>query len=256
MGELHPVWDEPLIGLLFGNFWAKSAAGHNESRPEEFVFGEAYREGWSAAVERFVLDLAANRFPGASRVVSVDPNGSLGAPFLMEVMPESSLVVLVRDPRDAVASSLKAHQKGGWLYERSDEARRNRWGGVPDDDPDKFVRGRARFYADNVGAAVRAYDAHQGPKTLVRYEDLKADTLPEMLRLYARLGIPVDGEDLSRAVEKHLWENLPAGEKGEGKFNRKARPGSWGEDLTPRQAEIVGRIAAPLLERFYARCLT
>ena len=52
-------------------------------------------------------------------------------------------------------------------------------------------------------------------------------------------------------VKKHSWENIPEEEKGEGKFYRKATPGSWCEDLTPEQAEIVASIAAPLIEEFY-----
>jgi hypothetical protein len=99
--------------------------------------------------------------------------------------------------------------------------------------------------------AKEAYDAHQGRKALVRYEDLRADTLGEMRRLYASLGIPVEEEELAKAVQKHSWENIPEEEKGEGKFYRKAEPGGWREDLTPKQARVVERITAPLLEEFY-----
>ena len=52
-------------------------------------------------------------------------------------------------------------------------------------------------------------------------------------------------------MEKHAWENVPEEEKGRGKFHRKATPGGWKEDLTPKQAEIIERITAPLLEEFY-----
>ena len=52
-------------------------------------------------------------------------------------------------------------------------------------------------------------------------------------------------------VEKHSWENIPEEEKGEGEFYHKASPGSWCEDLIPKQAEIVEHIIAPILEEFY-----
>jgi hypothetical protein len=87
---------------------------------------------------------------------------------------------------------------------------------------------------------------------LVRYEELRADTLGTMKRLYSELEIAVDESELRRAVTKHSWENIPEGEKGEGKFYRKASPGSWREDLTPEQIEIVEQITAPLLKEFYA----
>jgi hypothetical protein len=87
---------------------------------------------------------------------------------------------------------------------------------------------------------------------LVRYEELRVDTLDTMRRIYSELGIAVDEKELARAVEKHSWENIPEEEKGEGKFYRKASPGSWREDLTPEQVEVVEKITAPLLKEFYS----
>jgi hypothetical protein len=63
----------------------------------------------------------------------------------------------------------------------------------------------------------------------------------------------VDEGELERVVEKHSWANIPEGEKGEGKFHRKATPGGWKEDLTLEQAAIVEEATAPLLKEFYVR---
>jgi hypothetical protein len=71
-------------------------------------------------------------------------------------------------------------------------------------------------------------------------------------RIYSTLGIPADEGELARTVEKHSWENIPEKKKGEGKFYRKAKPGGWREDLTPKQVKIVERIVAPVLEEFYS----
>jgi hypothetical protein len=61
----------------------------------------------------------------------------------------------------------------------------------------------------------------------------------------------MDKNELSQAVAKHSWENIPDGEKGEGKFYRKATPGGWREDLTPKQARVIEEVTRPLLEEFY-----
>jgi len=69
------------------------------------------------------------------------------------------------------------------------------------------------------------------------------------------LRIDVEPERLREAVGKNDWKNIKA-EKGEGKFYRKAEPGSWREDLTKEQVQIVEEIAGPLMERFgYDRTL-
>jgi hypothetical protein len=253
MGEMsgHRVWEEPMVGRLFGEFYAR-APKENLSSPN-FVMGDPIRKGWTRSIRNFVLDGAAYSNPALGAhdyLVVKEPNGSVGAPLLMEALPESRMILLVRDPRDVVASVLDAAREGGWLYESRNEGR-PRKRNTADDKPRAFVRERARVYRRGVQKAKLAYEAHKGPKVLVRYEDLRANTLGEMKRIYSSLGIPADEQALRRTVEKHAWENLPEEEKGRGKARRKAMIGGWREDLTPEQARAVERVTASLLDEFY-----
>lgn len=159
---------------------------------------------------------------------------------------------MVRDPRDVVASALDARKKGSWVYEK----RSGKLGGgetLGDAPPETIVKERARTYVRDLSKVKDAYEAHLGRKILVRYEDLRADTFNTMKSIFAALEIPVNQEELIRAVEKHAFENVAEEKRGQGKFYRKATPGGWREDLTPEQAEIVEKITAPLLEEFYGR---
>jgi hypothetical protein len=253
MGEMreHRVWDEPMVGRLFGEFYAR--APKENLRSPDFIMGEPIRRGWTKSIRNFVLDGARYSNPrlgSGDYLVIKEPNGSVGAPLLMEALPESRMVLLIRDPRDVVASVLDAAREGGWLYETRDEDRAKRRR-LADRKPDVFVSRRAEIYRQTVGMAREAYENHRGPKVLVRYEELRSDTLRTMRRLYSSLDIKVDDRDLERAVRKHAWERVPKGEKGEGKVYRKATPGGWKEDLTPEQARAVEEITAPLLEDFY-----
>ena len=180
-----------------------------------------------------------------------EPHGAQGAPLLMEALPESRMILLVRDPRDVVASTLDARREGGWNFEKHKDVLQTEGKRPPKKDSLNYAERRARKYLLGMGNAKLAYDAHGGPKVLVRYEELRADALGTMKRMYSSLGIPVSGEELARVVEKYSWENIPEEEKGEGKFYRKASPGSWREDLTPEQAEMVERVTAPLLKELY-----
>ncbi len=123
--------------------------------------------------------------------------------------------------------------------------------GVVERQPDRFVEISAELLTKNMVGAKGAYDRHRGPKALVRYEELVADTLGTMRHIFDALGLPADEEELGRVVEEHSWKNVPEHEKGEKRFFRKATPGSWREDLTPEQAEIVERIAAQIFDGFY-----
>jgi hypothetical protein len=253
MGELRgcAVWSEPSIGKLFGEFYYFGSR-EGQRKTNNFVLGEKQKDTWLRSIRNFVLDGANGRFPelGNGYLVVKEQVGSVGAPLLMEALPESRMVLLVRDPRDVVASITDATRKGGWRYARLDESDPER-NLIVAEDSTAFARERASHYLKNVGKAKEAYDAHQGRKALVKYEDLRADTLRTIEHICSKLEIKVEEEDLEQVVAKHAWENLPKEEKGEGKFHRKASPGSWREDLTPEQAEVVERITAPLLNEFY-----
>jgi hypothetical protein len=250
MGELGNcgIWHEPLVGNLFGTmYYFRAGKGHRDAR--HFVLGRDKRI-WKNSIRAFVLSDVRDRFPelgGGDYLIVKEPNGSIGAPLLVQALPESRMIFLVRDPRDVVASGLDASSKGSWFEQRQSGTRK----AVLQAGPDANVERVARKYRDYVGRSKEAYELHRGPKVLVRYEELVADTPGTMRRIYTTLGMPFDENVLQRTVEKHSWENIPSEKKGSGKFYRKGSPGSWREDLSPKQVEIVEEINASLLEEFY-----
>jgi sulfotransferase family protein len=253
MAELkgHKAWDEPSVGRLFGEFYR--GANKRQLASTHFIMGDPTRQGWIRLIRDFILGGVRYNHPllnPGDYLVIKEPDSAAGAPLIMEALPESRMIFLIRDPRDVAASALDAAKKGSWMYEALDKAA---WkeGALANRNPDDFVRARANGYLRLIGSIKEAYDAHKGSKVLIRYEDLRADPLGSMKRIYSALEIPVEEEALVRAVEKHSWESIPKREKGGGKFYRKGTPGGWREDLTPRQVEIVESLTAPLLEEFY-----
>lgn len=244
--EDHHVWFEPRVGSLFDPAEIERYKGQN------FILAPRYRSVWLELIRELVLRSAEARFPEAfgEYLLIKEPGGSVGAPLLMEALPESRMILLTRDPRDVAASWLDANRKGGWRTQRQGDGGRRAEEFVAAN-PNAFVKHHAEAYLQGVGNAWKAYEAHRGRKVVVRYEDLRVDTLGTMRRMYSDLGIPVSEQSFARTVEKHAWENIPEEEKGEGKFYRKASPGGWREDLTPHQVRIIEEITGPLLAEFY-----
>jgi hypothetical protein len=252
MGDLegHARWNEPYVGELFGSAYYIRAGDRMRGR-KDYALGDDYREAWIHSIRNFVLEGANARFSelGKNGYLAIkEPNGSIGAPLLAEAFPESRMILLVRDPRDVVSSAMAAQRKGSW-----GEGWRANGGGdsLADTDPDEFARQWANMYAVSLGNARKAYEVHKGPRVVVRYEDLRADTLKTMRQLYSKLDIPVGERELARIVERHAWENVPENKKGPDKPHRKATPGGWKEDLTPKQARIVEELTAHILDEFY-----
>ena len=244
------AWNEPMVGRLFGEFYYNAQVGQRNAGA--FILGEPAKEGWIPLIREFVLKSANYRFPQLEPddyLVIKEPNSSLGAPLISEALPESRMILLIRDPRDVVASVLDGAREGSWLYKR----KRGRRGeeSLADKRPNALVERRSYIYTRHITCAKEAFESHKGPKVLLRYEDLRVDTLERMKRVYSSLEIPASEEDLIRSIQKNSWENISEEIKGPGKKFRKAKPGGWNEDLTPEQVNLVEEITAPLLREFY-----
>jgi hypothetical protein len=243
------VWEEPKVGRLFGEFYAR--AKPTQLGRTNYVLGDPTREAWTKALRDFVLRTAWASHPTVTPeryLIVKEPGGAVGAPLLMAALPESRMVLLVRDPRDFAASVLDATRKGGWMQEGMEEwARRDL---DSEKDVQRYLKALSRQYVRQMSNGKKAFDDHDGRKVMVRYDDLRTNTLRAMRDLSAALEFPVDEKKLTAVVDKHSWENIPQRERGEGKFYRKATSGGWREDLTPEQAKIVEDITAPLIEQF------
>jgi hypothetical protein len=237
-------WREPYVGALFGSFYYEGPFSRLRVR-EQTILNDHHRDTWLTSIRTFVLDGAAARFPRFAErgyLVVKEPNGSVGAPLLMEALPESRMILLVRDPRDVVASVLDAATTpGSW------GGGGRAYNGIPND----LVRQRSNLYLRAVGNSKQAYELHKGPKAFVKYENLRADTVSVLEQICSALEVQVSSKDIARAVKRHSWDNIPEEKKGQGKFYRKGTPGSWREDLSLEQIDMVEEITAPLLEEFY-----
>jgi hypothetical protein len=267
LGE-HPAvapMNEPLIGLYLSPFLCDlpgfeattldsdtfSIRTVQARKPAQF-FAEEFRPVWNRTLrrlirERFMAHLL--RFPASKRASETlllvkEPSGSQSADLIMGALPRSRLLFLLRDGRDVVDSELAANSPGSWISQEFPGAR-----GIGADDRLEFVTKSACKWLWRTEVVEAAFARHSGPKLLVRYEDLRRESLQQVRAVYDWLGLAVDEADLRDHVERHSFEQLPEGARGPLSFFRSSEPGAWRTNLSPEEQAAVERIIGPKLRK-------
>jgi Sulfotransferase family len=242
-GQPVAVFDEWLPGTVL-NF--------SEARPT-YLFSSSYRDVWQPRMRDLLLarlDAVAERAASVGVAVA-DPTiviketpTSHGADRVMDLVPGSRAIVLIRDPRDVVDSLLSAFRPGGFMAEQFGVS----YSGASRIDG---VRWASRQWAMSIDVAMHALDAHDPDLGMtVRYEDLIADTASELAAILSWAGLERSASQIAQAVEDSAFGSLPDDEVGELKRDRKALPGSWRENLSEPELEAILETVGDRLERF------
>lgn len=218
-----------------------SRAGH-----AAYLFNEDYADAWRPELRRLILarlwaqaQRAAERNGGGNPLVAIkEPNGSHGAQLLMSLLPRAKLVFLVRDGRDVVDSQLALRSPGG---DRSSE----RSGLSSYETRLTYVLKQSRLWVQHMSAVKAAYDAHDAARRcVVRYEDLRRETLSELDRLLGWLGVDRSPDEVRAAVEAEAFEAIPDGKR---RGKRAAQPGLWRKNLSPLERKVAEEVMGDTL---------
>jgi hypothetical protein len=255
--------NEPLIGQHLGPFFSDEPGIRAEDLDSsnftpsrylrdagQYFFAAEFRDAWLPALgammrARFHAHLAARSsdLPASeSLLVIKEPHGSQSADLIMEALPQSRLLFLLRDGRDVVDSELAAAAEGSWLGDVFPVV-----GGIAADERLAFVEQSAHKWLWRTEVVEQAYAAHQGPKLLVRYEDMLAAPAAHLRRAFDWLGLEIADAELETLVESQSFERLPAEHRGPDKIFRAAKPGLWRESLSSEEQEAAERVMGPKL---------
>ena len=97
----------------------------------------------------------------------------------------------------------------------------------------------------------KTYENHSpNLRLIVRYENLRKNTIEELKKIYSFMEIEISDEELKKLVDKFAFENIPSEKKGKGKQVRSASPGSWRVNLSHKEQEILEKIMGDTLGKF------
>ena len=246
LDDPRPVGDE-LLPATLNNYLS--------SNKPAYVFSREYEDVWRPEARRFGLvrirgtiqrsENAGIAFAGTPHVVIKETNGAHAADLVMSLLPRSRQILLIRDGRDVVDSLVAAYQPGAFLANNQGQSF-----GTPERRATR-LRWAAELWACNIDASIRAIDAHDpGLCTVVRYEDLLADTAGELERLFDWVELPRSPEWIADTVAAQSFGAIPDSDKGPLTRNRAARPGLWRENLSDAEQAVVAEILGGRLARF------
>ena len=181
-----------------------------------------------------VFDSVASATPGTRVVVEQTPENLEFERTIRHVFPDAYFLHVLRDPRDSLCSMRRAAR--GWD---------NEFPGRPIHIAKRWMeyRDRAKSLEEN---AQHYYE--------IRYEDLKAEGAPALLKIARWIGIDVDEAACAAAVEACEFERMRGQAPMPKAFFRRGGAGGWKDELSRGELRVVEHIVGDEMERLgYAR---
>lgn len=240
--------DEPLLGFHIGRAdLMKNGLERileREKHRDDYFFSEKYKDAWKYYLRKLILNRIYSQFNDLThKIIIKEPTGSYAADILANTLPNSKIIILLRDGRDVLDSVLDALQKGGWENQR----------GHITLTPEKRIQTlKQKCYQWNfvMDCIMKSYELHnKDRRLLLKYEDLRYDTLNILKKIYDFCEIQIAEEHLKKIVEKSKFENIPQNERGSGKFKRFATPGKWKENFTEEEVKMMENLIGETLHK-------
>ena len=147
---------------------------------------------------------------------------------IVQTMPESKIIEIIRDGRDVLVS-WEAYAQSNRHFFRSIPKIINRW-------KEHIEYGKKFQKRDDIKPSIYQ----------MRYENLRVDTRNELTRLFAFCNLACNDEILDHILSKTDIKTVK--NKGEGKLVRKGVVGDWKERLNVEKLALVDSLAGSTLE--------
>jgi len=203
-----------------------------------YIFSEKYKNTWVYYLRKLILNrILAQTNTFEKKVILKEPSVTSGADILTECLPNSKIILLLRDGRDIIDSIIDARQEDGFMT-----VARN----IPPLTKEKrlqFIENRAKLWVSLIENLIKTFEVHdENLRMLIRYEDLLTNTFEILKKTYEFLEIRIEPDVLQELIKKFSFEAIPSEKKGKGKFARSAQPGLWKENFTKNEKQIMNKI--------------
>ncbi len=242
--------NEPQIGLHIGmrqpHIKEKIVRNIDLFKKEpDYFFSQQYSATWKYYLRKLIINRIFSQFQNLThKIIIKEPNGSMGMDIITQCLPLSKIIFLVRDGRDITDSRIDAFRKDSWAIKD--------YGFTPFKPNERLneIRNMSKLWVKLMDILETSFDKHsEDKKILVKYENLRKDTLKELKKIYSFLEIDIPSEKLEKIVYEQSFENIPKEFKGEGKAVRAANPGKWKTSFSDEEKTIMEEIMGEKLKQ-------
>jgi len=235
------LMNEPLIGEHLGISFLRMnelVREHdvNKNR-DDYFFSEKYKNEWRFYLRKLVLNRIYSQFKNISKnVIIKEPNGSVGSDIISEFIPNSKIIILLRDPRDIIDSRLDALSEEGWSAKKG-------WIAISEKNRIEFIKREALKWVQLVKVLMKVYENHQkNNRIILKYEELRVNTFEVLQKIFNFIDSNMDEKKIKKIIDTLSFEKIPSKEKGAGKRKRIAKPGKWREQFNQEEIEKLNQI--------------
>jgi hypothetical protein len=202
----------------------------------DYFLSNQYSEEWKPLLRKMILNRIYMQFRDLSNYIIIkEPHGSF-ADIISDCMPKSRIIVLLRDGRDVLDSKMDGYMEGGWISQKAGKV-------LTEQKRLEFLENEAKAWKYGITSLMKIRENHSEELTyVVRYEDLRLDTVPVLKKVYGFLNKDISDEKLQELVDRYSFENIPRKWQGSGKVVRSASPGKWKENFTEDEIKILNEI--------------
>jgi len=213
----------------------------NPQKNPGYFFADEYKKTWMFFLRKLILNRIYSEIQSINSRIIIKELTTWGASdIISECMKNSKIIILLRDGRDVVDSSVEATSQDGFMTKKLDLKKQNR--------PAK-ISGHSQVWTNATKNLLKTYDMKpKGLRYKIKYEDLRKNTLEELEKIYKFLEIDISKHELQNIVTKFTFENLPPEQRGPGKFARSATPGKWKENFSEEEKKVMEKIMDPTLK--------
>lgn len=248
----HPnniLWDEPKIIQNIGQVKLSKSDNNREftTNPKSF-FSPMYKNVWSVHLRKLILArLFAHSQTLEKNVIIKEPIGVHDPDIVLQCLPKSKFIFLVRDGRDIVDSKIDTHFSNSWLRNKERTPRELK----SQETKNKTILFYSKTWNTNMIEIKKTFDKHDPQlRTIVKYEDLLKKPFITLKKVYDFIGLSIERDELNKIIEASSFERIPESRKGPGKFYRSASPGNWKKNFSTSEQELMNSIMGKILQKF------